>query len=312
MDYKRLEVHVWWTCNQNCTYCIEMQNMEQAWNKRVSKYEIIKTLVKFKKKWYNNVTYLCWELFFKPVFLDALKIWKAFWYTILVTTNASTLHLEKQAKKYFLYIDELILSVEAIDKKLQQTISRSKVFVDWERVFENINKYWHWSYLKANIVITKDNLNYIIDIVNFIIWKWVKNIAIAYPDIAFYYHTKKHIINRVAPKYSECISIVEEVFDYCNRNNINLKITDIPFCIFPKNNLKKYIRSTDDFDYWTRVKISSKWLILHDKDLKMKKNLPRDRFWEDECEKCIYKWKCWGPSIHYKDLFWLDEIKYLN
>ncbi|MBT3726697.1 hypothetical protein HOG21_03185 [bacterium] len=60
----------------------------------------------------------------------------------MVTTNATTLHLDKQAKKYLPYIDELILSVEAIDKDLQQKISRTKVFVRWEEVFKNIDLYW--------------------------------------------------------------------------------------------------------------------------------------------------------------------------
>jgi wyosine [tRNA(Phe)-imidazoG37] synthetase (radical SAM superfamily) len=41
------------------------------------------------------------------------------------------------------YIDELILSVEAIDKELQQEISRTKVYVKWDKVFENIKKYWN-------------------------------------------------------------------------------------------------------------------------------------------------------------------------
>jgi wyosine [tRNA(Phe)-imidazoG37] synthetase (radical SAM superfamily) len=53
------------------------------------------------------------------------------------------LHIEKEAKKYLSYIDELVLSVEALDKELQQKISRSKTFVIWDKVFDNINKYWN-------------------------------------------------------------------------------------------------------------------------------------------------------------------------
>jgi wyosine [tRNA(Phe)-imidazoG37] synthetase (radical SAM superfamily) len=63
-------------------------------------------------------------------------------FTTLVTTNATTLHLEKEAEKYLPLIDELILSVEAIDKDLQQKISRTNVYVRWNEVFDNINKYW--------------------------------------------------------------------------------------------------------------------------------------------------------------------------
>jgi hypothetical protein len=29
----------------------------------------------------------------------------------------------------------------------------------------------------------------------------------------------------------------------------------------------------------------------------------------ETCEKCIYKKKCWWPSIYYDKLYFLDEIK---
>jgi molybdenum cofactor biosynthesis enzyme MoaA len=86
---------------------------------------------------------------------------------MLVTTNATTLNIDKQAAKFLPYIDHLFLSVEAIDRELQQVISRTKVYVDWDKVFENINKYWKGSFLKANIVITKDNLDELFNMVKF-------------------------------------------------------------------------------------------------------------------------------------------------
>ena len=91
-------------------------------------------------------------------------------------------------------------------------------------------------------------------------------------------------------------------------NNINLKLPDFPFCIFPKGNLEEYIKYTDDFDYWTRIKVISEWEILDRKNFKKEDDIPRDRFWVKKCEKCKYKWKCWWPSIDYEKLFWLDEI----
>jgi len=63
-------------------------------------------------------------------------------YTILVTTNATTLHIDSQASKFLPYIDELFLSVEAISIEDQQLISRTKNYVHWDNVFENIKKYW--------------------------------------------------------------------------------------------------------------------------------------------------------------------------
>ena len=309
MDYKRIEIYVWWTCNQKCTYCIEFEHMEETWGKKLTKYDIIKLLIKYKKQWYNHVTYLWGEPFIQPVFKDALNLWKKLWYTILVTTNATTLHIEREAKKYLPYIDELILSVEALDKELQQKISRSKTYVIWEEVFANIEKYWSWRYLKANIVITKDNLSELINIVKYLKQKGVTNIAIVYPDIVIKYYTTKHIKQKIAPRYNECIQEIIKVYNYCIDNNIDIKVTDIPFCIFPIDRIDEYIKITDEYDYWTRLKITNKWEELDRKNLEKWDEIPRDRCQEKECSECIYIWKCWGPSVHYKKLFWLNEIK---
>lgn len=62
----------------------------------------------------------------------------------------------------------------------------NKNYVHWDRVFENIRKYWNGETLKANIVITKDNINILFDIVRFLKEKGVSNIAITYPILIIY------------------------------------------------------------------------------------------------------------------------------
>lgn len=309
MDTKRLEIYVGWTCNQKCTYCMEAKNMERDWDIRVTKYDILKKLITYKKQWYNHVTYLWWEPFIQPVFLDALKIGKLLNYTILVTTNCTTLHLDKQASKFLPYIDELMLSVEAIWIEEQQKISRTKNYVHWDGVFENIKKYWKWSYLKANIVITQDNKNILMDIVTFLYTKWVTNIAITYPDIYLDYYWKSHSQNIIAPSYQECMSEIIWILEFGDMNWIFIKVVDFPFCVFPKDNLiDKYIRITDDYDFQARIKIENDETILDRWALKTQDELPRQRTHCYKCKKCTYVWMCWGPSEHYEKLYSLDEI----
>ena len=309
MEYKRVEMYVWWTCNQRCTYCMEFPNMERQWSKKVSKYDILKKLIKYKKQGYNHVTYLWWEPFIQSVFLYALKLWKKLWYTILVTTNCTTLHLKKEAKKYLPYIDELILSVEAIDKELQQKISRTNVFVKWEEVFKNIEQYWEWNYLKVNIVITKDNLKELFNIVKYIVWKWVKNIAVTYPDLDLEYYWKKHLLEKIAPTYRECISEVIKINNFCEKKELKLKIVDFPFCVFPKDIIDNFIKKTDDFDYEWRIKLHYNWKVLNRNNLFSDEWKPRERKNIKKCDKCIYIKRCWWPSIVYKYLYWYNEIK---
>lgn len=308
MNYKRLELYVWWTCNQKCTYCIEFENMEQAWTKKVSKYDILKQLLKYKKLWYNHVTYLWGEPLIQAVFLDALNLWKKLWYTILVTTNCTTLHLDSQASKFLPYIDELFLSVEAIWIEEQQKISRTKNYVHWDKVFENIYKYWNWKTLKANIVITQDNLSHIYDLVKFVVEKWVKDISITYPDINYWYYWKEFVLEKIAPSYTDCITKIIPVVEYLRDKEIRLKLPDFPFCVFPENIREEYIKLTDDYDFETRVKINHNNQELDRWDLADFRKLPRKRRKIKKCTNCKYNKSCWGPSYVYKLLYWTDEI----
>lgn len=312
MTFKRLEIYVWWTCNQRCTYCMEYRNMEEVWHKKVSKYDILKTLIKYKKLWYNHVTYLWGEPFIQKVFLDALKIWKKLWYTILVATNCTTLHIDNQSKDTLQYIDELLLSVQAISIKEQQIISRTTNYVNWDVVFENIEKYWKWSFLKTNIVITQDNKNKIFEIVEFLNKKWVKNISVTYPDIEMEYYWKEHTLNKIAPKYTECMQKILPIIKLCKYHNINLKLPDFPFCVFPLDNIWEYLKLTDDYDFETRLKIIHTWEELDRWDLKDVDSLPRERSHCYKCKWCKYVSNCWWPSKIYNELYWLDEINFIK
>lgn len=307
MEYKRLELYVWRTCNHNCIYCCEYPNMEEKWGKKVSEEEILKQLLKFKLKWYNHVTFLWWEPFIQSVFGYALKIAKRLWYTTLVTTNSTTLHLETQAKKYLPYIDQLILSVEGIDNETQKKISRTPVIVKRDLVFKNIYKYWNGNFLKANIVVVKDNLHKLDSIVNYLHDKSINNISFTYPDIIPDYFSMDQIRDLFAVSYQEFVSIVDKIIYSPKYRDINFKITDIPFCCFPLSKLEKYIPLTDDYDFAWRLKIEIDWNLL-DRSVKNEWDLPRDRFWVDKCNECKYKWICWWPSIYYDQLYWLDEI----
>lgn len=308
MEYKRLEIYVGWSCNQKCTYCMEFPNMEKNWTRKVTTRDILKQLIKYKALWYNHVTFLWGEPFIQWVFLEALILAKKLGYIVLVTTNASTLHIQKQAQKFLPYIDELILSVEGITKELQQKISRTKVMVQWEDVFWNINKYWKGSMLKVNIVITQDNLQELLDIVQYIIQKWVKEIAITYPDIHLEYYGKEHILKYVAPTYTECMKPILDIVEKCREKLVHLKLPDFPFCVFPEKNREDYIKMTDDFDYGRRLKVDFKWTERDMFDRSDKDNTPRERVHIETCKNCDYKNLCWGPSMSYNTLYWLDEM----
>jgi hypothetical protein len=83
------------------------------------------------------------------------------------------------------------------------------------------------------------------------------------------------------------------IIEFCKKNNINLKVVDIPYCMFPRENLEEYIKLTDDFDYGERLKVTHEEKTLVRDDLNKKEKMPRNRFNCSKCDKCIYKLNCW-------------------
>lgn len=317
MTYKRLEIYLWWTCNHKCIFCVEFPTMEKMWSVKVTHKELLKKLIKYKKKGYNHVTYLWWEPFIQSNFDFALKVWKKLWYTILVTTNANTIQFDNIAKKYLPYIDQLIISIPIIDKKTQPVINNTKVIIDFDRVFENINKYWRWNFLKVNTVINKLNLEHLEGIIHFLNSYWVKSISLTYPDIYRSYYSKDHIISKMAMPYKQAMKYVIPAFELGRSFGIDVKLVDFPFCTFPS---LEYTQHTDDFSYQERLKVNyeekeyfrvSTGVWKNEKNLNIKRpdSIPRMRSLIWKCKKCSVNQVCWWPSDHYKELFWTSDIQ---
>ncbi|MBT3726695.1 hypothetical protein HOG21_03175 [bacterium] len=60
----------------------------------------------------------------------------------MVTTNASMLQFENISSKYLKYIDELIISIPIVNKRLQKKINNINSIINFDNVFVNIKKYW--------------------------------------------------------------------------------------------------------------------------------------------------------------------------
>lgn len=300
MQYKRLEIYTWWKCNHKCVFCIEFPNMVKTWDKEVTRHDIMKKLIKYKKQDYNHVTFLWWEPFIHPVLHFATRFAKKLWYTTLVTTNASTVQFDKQAEKHLPTIDQIIISVPIINKEIQPIINDTKWVIDFEAVFQNIKKYWRGNFLKINTVINQYNLDEIESIIEFVGTRGAHEISITYPDITVPFYTLEHIQEKVAPEYKEVTKRVDGWVQKAKEVWISIKLVDIPFCYLPKDS---YIELTDDYCYQTRLKVDNM-----EKEISREDYLPRRRKQVSQCWECVYKNVCWWPSIHYKDLYNISDI----
>jgi MoaA/NifB/PqqE/SkfB family radical SAM enzyme len=300
MKCKRLEIYLWWTCNKKCIFCNEYSIMEDNWSNKVLEKDILKKLIKYKKLWYNHVTFLWGEPFIQKNFLFSLKIAKKLWYKILVTTNWTTLWIDAQAQKYLYYIDELIISINAIDEKIYKKIHQVNNYLNYNLIFKNIKKYWKWDFLKVNCVLNNYNLDNIKNIIYFISKNWVNEITLTYPDLYIDEYSIEYAKSNILVKYSIIKSYIDIYFYISKKYWIKIKIADIPFCVLEK---KKYIENTDEYFYSNRLKISDEWV-----ELDRNKVSPRNRKHIKKCNECKYKYICWWPWVEYIKIYWDSEI----
>ena len=321
-DYKRFEMYLGWTCNHKCIFCVEFPTMDKMWNRVISNQEVLKKLIQYKKRGYNHVTYLWGEPFIQKNFEFALKAGKKLGFQILVTTNGSMIQFKHLAAKFLPYIDELIISIPAIDKQLQPIINDTKWIIDFDTVFANIDTYWNGTLLKTNTVLNPLNLSKIDGIIRFLVDHRVDEFSLTYPDIQFEYYWKKHVQEQIALKYSDVVAAIREPFEYALHHWVAPKIVDVPLCALPDKSWYKY---TDDYGYQARTKLMSnetehnrvstwaskqdKVVEIHQRSSEREKECPRMRKYVDNCKDCSQLWVCWWVSDHYGELYGLDEIK---
>lgn len=302
MKEKKVEIHLWWKCNNSCIHCIENLNIKQHWNKKITEKDILKNLIKYKKLWYWHVSYHWWEPFIQPVFEFALKSAKKLWYKILVVTNWKTLQFEHIAKKYLEYIDELIISIPSVNSEIQKKINQTKSETNFEKIFSNIDKYWEWDLFKINIVLNKLNYKEIWNTIDYLYKKWVKNVCISYPDMMFEHYSNEYFLEKILIPYKEVIVYLEEAIRKSINYQITTKVESIPFCIFNDVELIKY---AEDIDHDLRLMVDSEniWKILKTE------GIFRNRKHIEECKKCKHNKICWWVWELYVKLMWSDEIK---
>lgn len=315
-------MYLWWTCNHKCIFCVEFPTMDKMWRRVITNQEVLKRLIQYRKRGYNHVTYLGGEPFIQKNFEFALKAGKKLGFHILVTTNGSMIQFEHLARKYLPFIDELIISIPAIDKELQPIINDTKWIIDFEKVFWNIKKYWRWNLLKTNTVLNPLNLSKVEGIINFLVTHKVHEFSLTYPDIQFDYYGEDHVRENIALKYSDVVRAIKKPFEYAMSQWVYPKIVDVPLCVLPDESWEKY---TDDYSYQARTKLMfdereltrvNTWSGKKEKKIEIdqdpsdrEKECPRMRKYEEVCRGCRKLWLCWGVSDHYKDLYGLDEIK---
>ena len=293
---KRIEIYTWWKCNHKCIFCIEKPNIDKWWDIPIKDRDIIKTLIKAKQDWFDHVTFLGGEPFLHNSFYSGIKIAKKLWFKVLVTTNWSILQYIWKSLLQLKYIDELIVSIHSLKQSPQTKISQSKSYIDFSKVFKNIQDYWSWDYLKVNVVLNICNKDEIWDIIDFSINNWVNAVSITYPDLLPREYWAKNIREDIVLDYNEAAEIILKEITAQRSEKIDIKLSDFPICLFRE---KKYlINMCDDLFYENRIKLTIDRVFLD-----RNKISPRNRVHIEKCNKCKLIWTCLWVSWNYEEIF---------
>ena len=301
---KRLEIYLGWKCNHKCLFCIEELNIERFWDIEYSGKEILKKLQSYKKKGYDHVTFLGGEPFIQKNFQYSIRAAKALGFTLLVTTNATTLQVKKNAKETLPYIDELIISLPSLDPENQTYVNHTKNPIDYDKVFDNIQEYFSGNFVKVNTIIGKYNCHELVNIVQFLGEKGVKEISFTYPDYGKWAFEKA---DKVFMRYTELLPYLESAYDMGQKFGMTIRLCDIPLCcsgkLYPVH---------EDLYYDNRLKVGMHQEEEHygeEVELDRNKKAPRSRRQVEKCKGCKVNKYCWGPGHKYvTELFDDSEI----
>ncbi len=311
-EYKRIEIPLWWKCNENCFFCSETEFINFHNWKSLNFKDFYDLLIKYYKQWYNHLTIVWWEPTIEDNFSKAIKLAKKLWMWTQISTNWLKFADENFTKNAMQYLDRITLSIHTIDndkfKKITQTNIHNRDNL-LSKIISNIKKYQNWQSIRINCVLNKYNLNSnkILNIINFIENSWLKyeSIALTYPDITVIEDTriKKYIFIYPDEIKKTLLQLWKKI---SKEQKKKIVLADMPFCFTPKS----FYKNCQDV-FFDNKSISK--IFFKDKVKKQDRDKidPRSRFKVKKCYNCKMEKKCfWMPNMFKDNYDSFFSIKY--
>lgn len=299
MKNKRIEIPLWWKCNERCFFCSETELIEYHKWKSLSFEYFYKLLISYYKEGYNHLTIVWWEPTIEKNFMKAIKLAKKLWMWVQISTNWLRFEDEVFSKEAMKYIDRITLSVHTIEDDLFKKITQTNI--DWwksrlEKILKNIWKYKDNHEIRINYVLTNYNIEHlkILDTINYI----EKNLpnytsfVLTYPDITVI--ESGELTKKIKVKKDDLFSSLEILYEKLSSDQTRkLVLADMPFCFVPEElhgNLQDNFMALDSISK----------IFIKDEKKKHDRNKvdPRWRFKANQCNNCKYSHTCfWFPNI---------------
>lgn len=298
---KILDIKLTYECNNNCILCCQDDCIKNSDGRMKTEY-----IIEILEENYKN--YLCRGENIKLVLTggeptlhkDLKKIInvskKLGYYPIQLQTNATVLSDKNLTRELIdLGVDSFGVSLHGHTKQIHELFTRKNG--SYENTLLGLNELKRYNVnVFINTVISKLNIDYLLDIVEFI----GKNNLSTQLQFAFL-----HITGRASneldliPSITSCANKIKECIDLGKQYNLNIKSEAIPPCL-----LTNYEKAISELHL-------SNDIIVYDNYSKMyfsnqRKNTLKRK--NKNCLKCIFFNLCEGPWREYPEIFGWEEF----
>lgn len=293
---KRIDLKIWFSCNNKCLFCVQWDKRFRYWPKKMD--DICKDLEKWIQDWSIGVVFTWWEPTIQKNLIDSIKYAKQIWYKeIQIQTNWRTFEDIDFCKKLIeVWVDEFSPSLHGFKPEthdfLVQTEWAWKQTVKW---LMNLKKLWQ--YVLTNTVITKQNYKELPKLALLLISLWVKQY-----QFAFIHIVGSAAINKkdIVPSKTEISHYVKKWLDIWRKYNVNCMTEAIPFCM-----MQWYEWAIAEYNFMPETQIfDAEWVIDSYNDYRW--NEWKIKF--PKCKNCKYDKICEGPWKEYPEIYWNEEF----
>ena len=295
---KRLEMHITYSCMNNCLFCSEAHQLKNIRLKQTPFSLIKKNLEKFQKKGIEHVTFTGGEPTTHPDFIKILSLSKDLGLTTYITTNGGRLADKEFADKALNYLDEICFSIHGHNDNLHNKQTRNKD--SFSQLLKAVNNCKDVNGF-ANLVVTKHNFNYLEKIIDFISdFNLIDQILIS--SIAPEGRGLDHFSNLTASitQFSEKVSSLSQL---ASEKGVIIRFFGLPLCA-----LDGKTHLSNDLHWASRVTLE-----LEKGRGEMKEtysyNPTRKRAKPKKCKECNYYKVCGGVFNEYLRVFGKEELR---
>ena len=293
--YKRVDVKVWFACNNHCTFCVQWDKRERFQPRKLE--EIKKILQDEYNEGCKYVVFTGGEPTVHPWLVKAVAYATKIWYKqIQIQSNGTNFHNEEYTKSLIeAWVTEFSPSIhgfnaETHDKQVQTPWAWEKV-VKWLIVLKKLNQI-----VIINSVITQDNYKEIPELAALLLKLKVNQFQFAFVHILWSAAKNK---DTVVPKKSEVIPYIHKALELAKSHNIPAYTEAIPYCLMQW------------YEWAIAENIMPETSVI---DAEYKIDSYADYRWaegkskREECKQCSKNKVCEWPWKEYPEIYGWDEF----